>query len=277
VIGRAIRSISLEVVAVVVVLVVFGVPFLFVILNAGMDVQQAARMELALPEKPQYLENFHTVLTAANNMLMRAYYNSTVITVLSLLGLVAVSSMAGFVLERRKGKEMGVITFIVMAGLMVPPAVVPTVKLLQNIGLYKTLPGLILIEIALQFPFSAMLYRAYMVSIPRELDEASFIEGSSGWNYFIRIVLPLLRPVTATVIVLSAVAYFNDFVNPLYFLPGAENATIQLTLYNFMTRYSTQWNNLLANVLLISIPPLLVFIIFNRRIVSGMVAGAIKA
>jgi raffinose/stachyose/melibiose transport system permease protein len=271
--GRA----AVEVIAIVFVLVLFGIPFLFVILNAGMDVSQAARMELALPEAPQYLENFRTVLTVSNNMLIRAFYNSTLITVFSILGLIAVASMAGFVLERRKGRGMSFITFLVMAGLMVPPAVVPTIKLLQTIGLYKTLIGLIFIEIALQFPFSAMLYRAYMVSIPRELDEASFMEGCSGWVYYTRIVLPLLRPVTATVIVLSAVVFFNDFVNPLYFLPGADNVTIQLTLYNFMTRYSTEWNNLLANVLLISIPPLAAFIIFNKRIVSGMVAGAIKA
>ncbi|HUX20829.1 MAG TPA: carbohydrate ABC transporter permease, partial [Spirochaetia bacterium] len=87
---------------------------------------------------------------------------------------------------------------------------------------------------------------------------------------------PLMQPVTATIIVLNGVNIFNDFVDPLYFFPGANNATVQLTLYNFISRYITQYNLLFADVLLISIPPLILFIIFNRRIVAGIVAGAIK-
>jgi raffinose/stachyose/melibiose transport system permease protein len=83
-------------------------------------------------------------------------------------------------------------------------------------------------------------------------------------------------PVTATVIVLSSVNIFNDFVNPLYFLPGSQNPTVQLTLYNFMGRYASSWNMLFADVVLITIPPLLLFIFFNKKIVSGITAGAIK-
>jgi raffinose/stachyose/melibiose transport system permease protein len=85
-----------------------------------------------------------------------------------------------------------------------------------------------------------------------------------------------MLPVTATVVVLSAVNIFNDFVNPLYFLPGVKNPTVQLTLFNFMGRYSSYWNMLFADVVLITIPPLILFIFFNRKIVSGMTAGAIK-
>jgi raffinose/stachyose/melibiose transport system permease protein len=88
--------------------------------------------------------------------------------------------------------------------------------------------------------------------------------------------MPLLQPVTATVVVLSSINIFNDFMNPLYFLPGAKNVTIQLSLYNFMSQYNTQWNLLFADVVLMSLPPLALFIFFNKKIVGGMTAGAVK-
>jgi raffinose/stachyose/melibiose transport system permease protein len=85
-----------------------------------------------------------------------------------------------------------------------------------------------------------------------------------------------LRGVIVTVVVVQAVVVFNDFANPLYFLPGDENATVQLTLYNFQGQFNTQWNLLFGNILLITVPPLLMYIFFNRQIVAGMTSGAVK-
>jgi raffinose/stachyose/melibiose transport system permease protein len=115
-----------------------------------------------------------------------------------------------------------------------------------------------------------------MATVPREIDEAALIDGCSRFRLFFSIILPLLKPVSATVIVLTAVGIYNDFVHPLYFFPGADNATIQLTLYNFSSMYNTQWNLLFTNIVLISIPPLILFIFFNKKIVAGMTAGSVK-
>ena len=115
-----------------------------------------------------------------------------------------------------------------------------------------------------------------MAAIPRELDEAAILDGASGFGLFFRVILPLLRPVTITVVLTTSVAIFNDFVNPLYFLPGDSNATVQLTLFNFQSQLATQYNLLFMNIILVTIPPLLLFIFFNRKIVSGMTAGAVK-
>jgi raffinose/stachyose/melibiose transport system permease protein len=90
------------------------------------------------------------------------------------------------------------------------------------------------------------------------------------------VIFPLLRSVIVTVVVVQSVVVFNDFVNPLYFLPGDQNATVQLTLYNFSSQYSTQYNLLFMNILLITIPPLVMFMLFNRQIVAGMTSGAVK-
>ena len=160
--------------------------------------------------------------------------------------------------------------------LIIPPAIVPTIYVLQSIGLFKTLIGLTFVEIAFLLPFSVLIFRTFMSSIPRELDEAAIIDGATGTQLFRHVIFPLLRPAVITVIVVSSVAVYNDFVNPLYFLPGNENATVQLTLYNFTSQMGSRWQLLFTDVLLITIPPLIMFILFQRQIVSGMAAGAVK-
>ena len=168
------------------------------------------------------------------------------------------------------------VNFFVLAGLIVPPAVVPTIWLLQALGLFKTLPGLILIEATFGLSFCVLLFRAFVGTIPRELDEAALIDGASPLRLFFTVILPLMRPTVITVIVVQAVNVFNDFTNPLYFLPGEDNATVQLTLYNFMSQTVNQWHLLFTDVLLITIPPLVMHIFFNRQIVAGMTSGAVK-
>ncbi len=190
--------------------------------------------------------------------------------------LVVVCSMVGFVIQRRPGKVANAANLLVLSGLIIPPAVVPTIWVLQRMHLFKTLPGLILVEVAFGMAFCVLLFRAFVAAIPRELDEAAMIDGCTGLSLFFRVIFPLLRPVTITVILTSSVAIFSDFVNPLYFLPGDENATVQLTLFNFMSQFNTQYNLLFMDILLITIPPLVLFIFFNRKIVAGMTSGAVK-
>lgn len=274
---RKIARIAVEVAAVVLALALFGVPLSYVATNAGKSSAEAAEMSIMPAAKTQYLENFAAVVSTSDYMLVRAFFNSALITTVSIVVLLAVSSMSGFVLERRKGKAVSFINFFILAGLMIPPAVVPTIWVLKSIGLYKNMLGLILVEAALSFPFSVLLYRGYMGAIPRELDEASFIDGCGGFELFTRVVFPLMKPVSITIAIITSINIFNDFVNPLYFLPGAKNATVQLTLYNYISTYLNKWNLLFADILLISIPPLVFFIVFNRKIVSGMVAGAVKS
>src|SRR5262249_36248473 len=124
--------------------------------------------------------------------------------------------------------------------------------------------------------FTILLFRAFIGTIPRELDEAATIDGAGPLRLFFRVVLPLLRPVIITSVVVQSVTVFNDFTNPLYFLPGDQNATVQLTLYNLPRTSPPQSNLLFMNILLITIPPLIMFLFFNRQIVAGMTAGAIK-
>ena len=149
-------------------------------------------------------------------------------------------------------------------------------KLLQWIGLYKTMLGMMMVEVAFTLSFATLIFRAFMASIPREIDEAAIMDGAAPLRVFFSIILPLLRPAIITVIVTSSVGIYNDFVGPLYFLPGAENVTAPLTLYSFISQFTSQWNLLFADVVVITIPPLIMFMFFQRQIVSGMTVGAVK-
>jgi len=258
------------------VLLIFGAPFYFMLINSLKNRREAGLMNLKLPEKILFIENYAQVIEANNYMIIRAFINSVLITAGGILLLIIVCSLGGYILQRAAGKLMNGISFFLLTGLMLPPAILPSIWILNILGIYRTLFGMILIEAALQIPFTAMLYRGYTATIPGEMEESAFMDGCSSVKMFARIIFPLLKPVTATIIVLSAVTIFNDFVNPLYFLPGTRNPTVQLTLYNFIGRFSSSYNLLFANVVLITIPPLVLFIFFNQRIVSGITAGAIK-
>lgn len=256
--------------------VVFLIPFAFIVLMAFKDRQQSLLRDFSWPAGFHLWDNVVEVVAARNWMLVTAFINSTILTVASVTLLVVFAAMVGFVLARRKTRFNGLIEFLILAGLMIPPAIVPTIWLLQGLGLFGKLHGLVLIEVAYGLSFSILLYRAFIATIPRELDEAAIIDGARPLDVFFRVILPLLWPVTVTNIVVQSVAIFNDFTNPLYYLPGNGNATVQLTLYNFQSQFNTSYNLLFTNILLITIPPLLVFLFFNRQIVAGVTAGAVK-
>lgn len=269
-------SLAAGIVAILLSIVIFLVPFAFVILQAMKTQTAASELAFSWPEEIAFLDNIVEVLTMRDGVVVRAFVNSTVLTVASVTIMVIVAAMVGFVLQRRASRWNPVVNFFVLAGLIVPPAVVPTIWLLQALGLFKTLPGLILIEATFGLSFCVLLFRAFVGTIPRELDEAALIDGASPLRLFFTVILPLMRPTVITVIVVQAVTVFNDFTNPLYFLPGEDNATVQLTLYNFMSQTVNQWHLLFTDVLLITIPPLVMYIFFNRQIVAGMTSGAVK-
>ncbi|QHW29938.1 carbohydrate ABC transporter permease [Paenibacillus rhizovicinus] len=273
---RRIRLFSIEAGAVLASVVIFWIPLYFVLVNAMKDEKGASLRSMSWPAANRLWSNVKEVIRARDHMLLHAFVNSATLTVLSIAVLLIVCSMAGFVMQRRSDRFTPWISFFVLAGLIIPPAIVPTIWVLEKLHLFKTMLGLIMVEVALAFPFGVLLYRGFMGAIPREIDEASVVDGCGGLRLFFQIIFPLLKPVNATIIVTSSVAIFNDFTNPLYFFPGSKNATVQLTLYNFMSQFISQYNLLYTNILLITIPPLVLFIVFNKKIVSGITAGAVK-
>lgn len=255
---------------------VFLVPFAFIVLTASKTQQEASLLEFSWPTEWAFIENVITVIQTNDYVLLRAFVNSAILTIVAVVIMVILAAMVGYVLQRRHSKWNGVINFLVLAGLIIPPAVVPTIWVLQGTGLYRSLGGLIAVHVAFGLSFCILLFKAFVASIPRELDEAALIDGAGPMRLFFTVIFPLLRSVIVTVVVVQAVTVFNDFTYALYFLPGDANATVQLTLYNYQSQGLNQWNLLFMDVLLITIPPLIMYIFFNRQIVAGMTSGAIK-
>jgi raffinose/stachyose/melibiose transport system permease protein len=273
---RFARKYLVGIIAIIVSIVVFLVPFVFILLTAAKDPKEAGLLGFTWPTQWQFWQNLGDVITKNDYQLLAAFINSIVLTVVSVVIMVVFAAMVGYLLQRKRSRINTIVNFFVLAGLIVPPAVVPTIWVLQGIGLFDTLGGMILVEATFGLSFAILLFRAFVATIPRELDEAAIIDGAGPMRLFFRVVLPLLRPVVVTVAVVQAVTVFNDFTGPLYFLPSSDNPTVQLFLYNFQSQSVSQFNLLFMSILLITIPPLIMYTFFNRQIVAGMTSGAVK-
>ena len=270
------RQYAIGIISLIVTTIFFIVPFIFIMLMSVKTKSEASRMNFSWPTEWHAWSNLVEVIKTRDYMVVLAFFNSTIITVGAVALLVVLGAMVGYVLQRRPSRVSNIINLAVLAGLIIPASVVPTIWVLQMTGLFKTVHGMILIQVAYGLSFSVLLYRAFISTIPRELDEAAIIDGAKPLQIFFKVIMPLLKPVTVTLIVVQSVAIFNDFTNALYFLPGQQNVTVQLTLFNFQSQFQSQFNLLFMNILLITIPPLIVFVFFNRQIVAGMTAGAVK-
>jgi len=263
-------------VALAIAAVVFLLPFAFIFVTASKTAADAMLLHFTLPTKWQIVENFNAVIQANDFMLLRAFNNSIWLTVFSVAGLVILCSLTAYIIDRRPGKFSKVANFMVLAGLIIPPAVVPTIFILQFFHIYGTFFSMVLIEIAYSTSFTVMIFRAFISSIPRELDEAAIIDGAGPIRLYFNVIFPLLKSVTVTAIILNSVFVFNDFTNPLYFMNGPGSETVQLTLFSFNSQYISNFNLLFMDILLITIPMVIMFAIFNKRIVAGMTAGSVK-
>ena len=273
---KQMTSIICQILVFLLSVVIYIIPFYFIVLTSFKTRKEAARLDLAWPTEWNFIENCKKVFTANNYMVVRAFWNSLVITVCSVTIIVLVTSLLAFIIQRRNDASSRIFNFLILAGLIVPSAIVPTYWVLDMLHIAKTMVGLILVEVALNISFATILYRGFMGSIPIAIDEAAIIDGCGTGKLFLEIIFPLLKPVTATVAVVTTLHVYNDFVNPLYYLPGAKNATIQLSIYNFSGQYGSDWNLVCMDILLISIPVVVMYIIFNKQIVDGMVMGSVK-
>ena len=270
------RSIWADIIGATLTVVVFILPFYFLVVNAAKGTTESFRLNMSLPEKWLLFHNIGKVVSAYDWHVLRATWNSFILTIFSVFFLIIISGMTGFVMHRKRNRASSIANFLVLTALVIPPAIVPTIWVLQRIHLYKTLAGMIAIEVAYGLAFAILIFRNFIGTIPKEIDEAAIVDGCTGWSLYFRIIFPLLKPVTITIGIIATAAVFNDFTNPLYYLPGDENATLQQTLFAYVRRYSTQYNLLFSDILYITAFPLLAFIFFNKRIVSGMTAGSIK-
>ena len=252
--------------------IVVLIPIVMIILGAFKTPLEAAKFDLSLPEKWNF-ENFRTVIKEGK--MIRAFLNSVLIAVLSVAGTVLCAAPCGFILSRRKQKASRNMFKYIFLGQVAPYQIVTTFILFKILHI-SGYSAVILLFIAINIPFSTMLFEGFVKNIPAELDEAAALDGCSPLQLYFKIILPLMKPVTVTCIISTAIGVWNEFMIPLYMLTSSKEWTLPLTVYNFYGRYSSEWNLVFACLILSSLPMVIVYICLQKYVVAGMTAGAVK-
>jgi raffinose/stachyose/melibiose transport system permease protein len=261
-----------QIVAVVLCVIVI-VPFLLIILNSFKTEGEAALMNMRLPSE-LILENYTTVIERGK--LVRSFLNSTYYSTFTVLLTVAVTSMASFVLARRRTRLNQFFYFFLILGIVLPINFVALIKVMQVLQLINTRIGMVLLYAAAGSSFAVFITTGFVGSVPKELDEAAIIDGAGPWNLFLRVIFPLLKPVLVTVMVLQFLGTWNDFITPLYMLNRSSMWPMTLAVYNFFGRYESSWNLVFADIVLTILPVFGIYLLGQRHIVSGMTSGALK-
>ena len=249
------------------------VPFLIVLFNAFKTKAESINMTLSLPAALHW-ENFQKVWEDGN--ILRSYGNSLLISVVSVALTVLVSAMAAYVLSRRRTRANRRVYVFFSLGLMFPLSMVTVVKVMRVLHLYNNRFGVILLFTALMTPLSIFLYYGFINGIPRELDEAAVMDGAGPIRTFFQVLFPIMKPVTVTVIMIDFLNAWNDFTTPLYLLPDPDKAVVVQQVYNFYGTFTASWNLVCVTILYAILPILIVYVIGQRYIISGVVSGSLK-
>ncbi len=213
-----------------------------------------------------------------NASLGQAFFNSVLITSVTLLGLILCGAMAAYPLARFTGPWSQRIYLYFVAGLIVPIqlGLFPLYKEMHDLQLINTYQGAILLYIAVNLPFVIFLYTGFIKTVPRELEEAALLDGAGPMRTFWMIVFPLLTPVTATVAITSTLSTWNDFFIPLIFLQRDGMQTLPLAIFNFVGQYNNNWSLIFASVIISSLPLVVIFLFLQRYFIKGIAAGALR-
>lgn len=250
-------------------------PLFFIVSMTFKSSQEMALSPLALPSSINFSNYAATWLQMRFPLVLG---NTVLITAGSVALLVLLGSMAAYPLARRAEKAYSIIYMYFLAGIMLPfqLAMVPLYKLINSMGMVNTYYGAMLIYTALNLPLAIFLYAGFLRTSPKELEEAARIDGCSLFRAFWLAVFPIIKPVTATVVVLCSLNTWNDFIVPLLFLQDQRYRTITIELYMFVGEHVTNWSLLFPGMVLSVLPLLLVYVFLQKFIIKGIAAGSLK-
>lgn len=250
------------------------VPLVLVLFNSFKDSIHASDMNLKLPAFPFMWTNFSNVISKGK--LAQSFFNSALYSVVSVTLCCILAASCAYVFSRNKSKINNAFYMYIVLGIAMPINYVALMKVMAFFHLINNRFGLILLYTAMQLPFAIFLLHGFIAKVPVDLDEAGMLDGCSPLRLFFSIILPLLKPALATVAVLTFLNTWNEFVSPLYFLSSSEKWPMTLSVYNFFGMYHTDWNLICADIVLTSLPVIIVYLLGQRFIVSGMTTGAVK-
>jgi raffinose/stachyose/melibiose transport system permease protein len=254
----------------------FAGPLYLALVNVFKPADAIRAHPLALPTSDFTTANI--VGAARLSLVQSGLKTSLIITVGALLIMVPLSAMVAYYISRWDTTAARLLLLFLLFGLMLPPQIVliPTTVILRNLHLMFTYWGVILNFAAYYLPFGVFVFSGFLRSISRELDEAGAIDGASSLTVFWRIVFPLMRPATASVVVVTALWTWNDFLSPLIILGAAHGVTITTGIYLAIGTYGIDYGQEFGVMFLASLPVLVLFLFLQRHFVSGLTGGATK-
>ncbi|MGG0473168.1 carbohydrate ABC transporter permease [Priestia aryabhattai] len=268
------KTFIVEILAVLLGLV-FLVPFYYVLSNSLKSFAEILSNTSALPTTIQF-QNFVNAFHQMNYL--KVLSNSLIITVISNAVLVIFCSMAAYMLVRTKKKISSIIFMAFVAAMVIPfqSIMIPLVKVAGNLNLLNSIWGIVIMYLGFGSGMTIFLYHGFIKGIPVELEEAAIIDGCSRLGVFWKIVFPLLKPITVTVVILNSLWIWNDFLLPSLVLQDPELRTIPLATFFFFGQYTKQWDLALAALVISIIPLLIFFFAMQKHIVKGITSGSIK-
>lgn len=255
--------------------ILFAVPIYLIVINSFKTYGDIFSSPLKFPLPPTF-QNFINVWNEAN--FIRYFVNTVISTTIGLTVVVCVSSLAAYKLSRTKTKLSKALFLYFTVSMLLPFEVImlPLVSLLKNLKMLNNLPALGVIQASTSIAFSIFLYHGFIKSIPTQLDEAARIDGCGEIKLFIKIIFPLMKPITSTVIILNILSYWNSFLLPLLVLTKQEVKTLPLFAYSFLGQYSSNYDLQLPAVILTGLPLVIFYIIMQKNIVKGLTASSVK-
>jgi raffinose/stachyose/melibiose transport system permease protein len=256
--------------------VIIGVPLWLVLVTSAKSQGDALVPSLSLPMDGWHLAaNYSRAFTEGR--VVRAFIGSVAIVVPAVVLVLLFGAMASWVLARGSSVMLSAVYAIAISGIVIPPAVITLVLLLRQMGLAGTLAGMVLVYTGIYMSTAIFFITGFIRTIPAELEEAARVDGAGPVRIFVTIILPLLRPVMATAMVLICLYIWND-VFFAFFVIGGRMDTLPLNLFQVASAgvYLNNWNLIFAYVVLMSLPLLAVFIVAQRRVISGITGGAVK-
>lgn len=252
----------------------FFIPFYYLIINTFKPAQQATFSPMALPE----VINFEQYKKAFESMtFLNSIKNSLVITIISVTIIIIFGAMAAYPIARRKKTWSKILFFYFLIGFMVPvqTTLIPLFNLISTLKLQNSLLGMIILYSS-WCNFALFMYQGFIGSIPLELEESALIDGCNKWQMFWRIVFPLLKPVTTTIIIFDVMWIWNDFMLPYLFLSSSKSFTLIMEVYKGVGQYSNNWTVMLCTMVIVLMPITVFYVIMQKHIIAGITSGAVK-
>ena len=270
-------SVIIQEILLAIVTLISLIPVYYFVIGAFKDRKQIIKHPMTITTETFTLDNFPTVIKKLKYF--ESLRNTATITAVALLLLVVCASLAGYAIARLSGRVYKIYYSILVALMVVPfiGCIIPLTVMSVKLKLYNSLLGCILIQTAWNIPFGVFLYTGFMKGIPKEIEESAYMDGCSMLGVYLRIFLPLLKPVTATCCIRQGVGIWNDFLVSNSLLSYGRTPTLMVGVNEFFGSRATEFGYAFAAIILASIPMIILFLCLQKYFIKGLVAGAVKA